>query len=115
LTQPLIGDNAVITTDDSVGQWFKDIDMQTQFQTAYANWQSIYAASESAEGTDKEDALYAAEQEALNKMLFTPSATGGDLAQKLQIFIQREIVAWDNGDKVAEMLIAEASKAISIN
>jgi hypothetical protein len=91
------------------------MNMQTQFETAYANWQSIYAASESAEGTDKEAALYAAEQEALDKMLFTPSATGGDLAQKLQIFIQRQIADWDNGDKIAEMLIAEASKATLIS
>lgn len=85
--------------------------MQTQFETAFATWQSIYAASELAEGTNAEAAAYEAENKALNEMLSTPSATGADLAQKFRVFVQREISSWGDADRYVKILIAEASQA----
>lgn len=89
--------------------------MTTQFESAYAKWQAVYWAGEVAEGTEEGNLLLDAEVQALEEMFFTPSATGEDFAEKLRIFLRREIATFDDGDRYAEMLIAEAGKATFAN
>ena len=84
--------------------------MQTQFETAYANWQTANVACDGA-NAENEANIDAAEFAALRDMLLTPSVTGADLANKLRVFLNRDVANWAIGDEVAEMLIAEASQA----
>ncbi|MGB5076456.1 MAG: hypothetical protein WBO17_03130 [Sphingorhabdus sp.] len=87
--------------------------MQATFETAYTAWQQAHAvAYPSTDLTvEQEDHLADIEDKAFMEMLRTPAQTATERADKLAIYLDRDVSAW-GGPEIAQIkaqIISEAA------